>query len=265
MYLITLFEKSRPTLIYYQTFHLHIMNKIWPTGLPNPSVRTIGDMENVLAVRPSNQNPNTPLYYMYRDLYKTHGDHTWLERHHLRYDITRIPSGVINGEYNKTKGHYHPLNPAGVAYPEVYEVLSGYAYYLLQNREHTDVIVLAARKGDIVLIPSGYGHVTINPGKEELIMANLVSTDFESEYGEINEMHGAAYYYLKKEGWVANPNYGTPIPIHTLIPSSIPELGLVEGRTLYEMIGTSDTLSVMNHPENYTEELNRFCSEKLEL
>ncbi|MDO5845858.1 MAG: glucose-6-phosphate isomerase family protein, partial [Methanocorpusculum sp.] len=164
------------------------MNKIWSGGLPEPSVRTIGDMENVLATRPSNVDSAKPLYYMYRDLYKTHGDHLWLQRHHLRYDITRIPAGIINGEYTKSKGHYHPRNAAGVAYPEVYEVLSGYAYYLLQKRDHTDVILVPAHAGDVVLIPPGYGHVTINPGKDELVMANLVSTDFASEYGEINEM-----------------------------------------------------------------------------
>lgn len=241
------------------------MDKIWQPGLPEPSVRTVADMENVFAVRPSNQNPETPLYYMYRDLYKTHGDHEWLMRNHLRYDITRIPAGIINGEYTKTKGHYHPLNEAGVAYPEVYEVLSGYAYYLLQKRDHTDVIVVAARAGDVVLIPSGYGHVTINPGKDELVMANLVSTDFASEYGEINEMHGAAYYYMKKDGWVPNPNYGKPISIHTLLPSPIPKLGILPGRSLYEMVGTSDTLDVMNHPEKFTDEVGRFCSEKIEM
>ena len=208
------------------------MNKIWPTELSNPGVRTVADMENVLAVRPSGLDPATPLYFMYRDLYKTHGDHEWLQRHHLRYDITRIPAGILNGEYTKTKGHYHPKNPAGVAYPEVYEVLSGYAYYLLQKSDHSDVIIVAARTGDVVLIPSGYGHVTINPGREDLIMANLVSTDFQSEYGEINAMHGAAYYYMKNEGWVANPHYGKPLPIHTLLPSAIPELGLLSGRSL---------------------------------
>ncbi len=240
------------------------MNKIWSPGLPEPSVRTVADMENVFAVRPSNMNPETPLYFMYRDLYKTHGDKIWLDRHHLRYDITRIPAGIINGEYTKTKGHYHPPNAAGIAYPEVYEVLSGYAFYLLQKADLTDVIVVVAHTGDIVLIPPGYGHVTINPGREELIMANLVSTDFASEYREINDMHGAAYYYMKKGGWVANPNYGDPIPMHTLLPAPIPELGLVQGRSLYDMVGTSDTLDVMNHPENFADAVGKFCADKIE-
>ncbi|MDO5843677.1 MAG: glucose-6-phosphate isomerase family protein [Methanocorpusculum sp.] len=238
------------------------MKKIWPLELPEPSVRTVSDMENVFAVRPSNKNPETPLYYMYRDLYRSHGDHAWLERHHLRYDITKIPSGIINGEYTKTKGHYHPCNKNGMPFPEVYEVLSGFAYYLLQKRDHTDVILVPAHEGNVVLIPPGYGHVTINPAKEDLIMANLVSTDFASEYGEINEMHGAAYYYMKKEGWVANEHYGKAIPMHVLLPSSLPELGLIDGRSLYDMVGTTDTLDVMNRPEDFMDVIGEFCADK---
>lgn len=241
------------------------MKKFWSGSLPNPSVRTAGDMENVFAVQPSNRDPETPLYYMYRDLYQTHGDHIWLERHHLRYDITIIPPAVINGEYTKTKGHYHPKNAAGIPYPEVYEVLSGSAYYLLQKRDHTDVILLPAHTGDTVLIPPGYGHVTINPDRENLIMANLVSTDFESEYGEINALHGAAYYYMKKEGWVLNPYYGKKIPMHVLLPLPLPELGLTEGRHLYDMVGTCDTLNVMNCPENYMDVIGKFCADKQRL
>lgn len=238
------------------------MKMFWSGSLPTPSVRTVEDMENVFAVRPSNRDPQTPLYYMYRDLCQTHGDRTWLERHHLRYDITRIPAGLINGEYTKTKGHYHPENAAGVPYPEVYEVLSGFAYYLLQKRDHSDVIIVPAHTGDTVLIPPGYGHVTINPGREELIMANLVSTDFSSEYGEINEMHGAAYFYMKKEGWVPNPHYGERIPMHVILPLPLPDLGLVAGRGLYGMIGTNDTLNVMNCPEEYMDIIGRFCADK---
>ena len=72
------------------------MKKYWSGALPEPGIRTIADMANVLA-RPITADPQTPLYYMYRDLWKTHGDHTWLERHHLRYDITVIPPGILNG------------------------------------------------------------------------------------------------------------------------------------------------------------------------
>jgi glucose-6-phosphate isomerase len=237
------------------------MRKYWSGTLPEPGVRMIADMANVFA-RPLIVDLQTPLYYMYRDLWKTRDDRIWLERHHLRYDITVIPPGVFNGEYAKTKGHYHPKNSAGIPYPEVYEVLFGIAYYLLQRRDHTAVTLLPAHKGDIVLIPPGYGHVAINPGLEELVMANLVSVDFVNEYGDIDEMRGAAYYYMKKEGLVANPHYGIPIPMHVMLPLSLSELGLEEGRCLYDFVGSREILGIMNRPEKYMNVLGGHSSTK---
>ncbi|HJJ88769.1 MAG TPA: glucose-6-phosphate isomerase [Methanocorpusculum sp.] len=237
------------------------MKMYWSGTLPEPRVRTFSEMENVFA-RPSFANPQTPLYYMYRDLWKTYDDRTWLKRHHLRYDITVIPPCVFNGEYTKTKGHYHPKNSAGISYPEMYEVLSGFAYYLLQHHDHTKVLLLSAHKGDTVLIPPGYGHVTINPGNEVLVMANLVSTDFDSEYREIEEMQGAAYYYMKREGWLANPHYGNPITIHEMLPLPLPELGLEVGASIYDLIGSGDKLDILNRPEDYIDVLEKYSSLK---
>lgn len=240
---------------------MHAMKKYWSGTLPEPDVRTIADMANVFA-RPPIVNPETPLYYMYRDLWRDHDDHAWLKHHHLRYDITVIPSGIFNGEFIKTKGHYHPENPAGMSYPEMYEVLSGFAYYLLQRRDHTDVVLLPAHKGNTVLIPPDYGHVAINPWNEELIMANIVSTEFVSEYSEIEKMRGAAYYYMIKEGWIANSHYGDPIPMHVMLPLSLPEIGLEEGRGLYDLVGSGDTLDIMNQPEKHMDVLGKYSTAK---
>jgi len=97
----------------------------------------------------------------------------------IRYDITVIPPANPGGEYVKTKGHYHPENAAGVVYPELYEVMGGRAHFLLQKKSLDDIALIEAHKGDIVVIPPGYGHVTINPTLDQkLTMANLVSTRF---------------------------------------------------------------------------------------
>ncbi len=91
--------------------------------LPQPAVRTIEEMRSVLA-DPSCESSD-PLYYMYRDLAKSDADWSWLHHHNLRYDLTVIPSRILCGEWVKTKGHYHPKNPAGIGYPEIYEVIEG--------------------------------------------------------------------------------------------------------------------------------------------
>jgi oxalate decarboxylase/phosphoglucose isomerase-like protein (cupin superfamily) len=83
-------------------------------------------------------------------------------------------------EFVKTYGHYHPrVNPKlRYTYPEIYEVLDGDAHYLLQralNDESVDDVTLVkATRGDKVIVPPNYGHVTINPSERTLKMANWV-------------------------------------------------------------------------------------------
>jgi len=187
---------------------------------------------------------------MYRDLALTPEDRTWLGEQDLRFDITVIPPATIGGEYVKTKGHYHPESPAGVGYPELYQVLAGEAHYLLQRKDLSDVVAVTARAGEFVLIPPGYGHVTVNPGDEVLVMANMVSTRFSSEYGAYEELRGGAYYEMEGGAWVRNPRYHIVPPIRIVPASEMPELGILDGRGIYRMLEGREQMSFLNEPEN---------------
>ena len=132
---------------------------------------------------------------MYRGITKKDG---------LRYDITIIPSQMLGKEFVKTKGHEH-LGKFG----EIYIVLAGEAIYLMQKREGEsirDVYGVRAKKGDVVVIRSGYGHVTINPSKKTLKMANWVAKNCKSSYDLFERKQGACYYFTES-GWIKNRNY----------------------------------------------------------
>ena len=222
----------------------------WDGALPLPSVRTIEEMRSVLA--DNSCDGNTPLYFMYRDLAKSDTDRQWLHSHELRYDLTVIPPCTLSGEWVKTKGHYHPKNPAGIGYPEVYEVLEGEAKYLLQSRRLADVVMISAHSGDIVIIPPEYGHITINPSADKtLAMANIVSTAFESEYGEYETLHGAVYYAMSNGNLKKNPHY-PKIP-EVRFPSAHWRSAIhrfCKG-PLYNLIGNEAALRFLNYPEQY--------------
>jgi glucose-6-phosphate isomerase len=192
-----------------------------------------------------------PIYYMYRDVARTPADREWLAGQRVRYDITRIPPGTFCDEYVKTKGHYHPADPAGVPYPEVYEVLAGRAHYLLQRPDHADAALIEADAGTVVLIPPAYGHVTINPGKEELVMANLVSTSFSSDYRPYEILRGAIYYELADRGFVPNPAYPRVPPLRRLRPADLLPLGIAEGCSLYDLVSRRVPLDWLDAPERY--------------
>ena len=223
----------------------------WDGELPPPAVRTIEEMRPVLA-DPS-CTCNGPLYFMYRDLAKSDSDWRWLYAHNLRYDLTIIPPRDLCGEWVKTKGHYHPENPAGVGYPEIYEVLEGQAHYLLQSRDLRDIVMISASAGEVVIIPPGYGHVSINPSPDEtLVMANIVSTAFESEYGEYEALHGAAYFELCSGELRKNARYPNVPPVRSVRPKSGHENHRILRGPLYGLIGNAQALAFLNEPENYT-------------
>jgi len=140
------------------------------------------------------------MYYMYRGVFLKR-DREVFERHRIRHDITLIPSKKVNGEYNKTLGHYHPGD-----YPELYEVVRGEALFLMQSRDYKHLVIVEAREGDQVLILPGYGHVTVNVGEGALIMSNLVFWDFESDYKPFVEKRGALVY-VTEHGLVRNESY----------------------------------------------------------
>ena len=222
----------------------------WEGELPPPAVRSIEEMRSVLA------NPacacTEPLYFMYRDLARTDADRRWLHSHNLRYDVTVIPPRELCGEDVKTKGHYHPVNPAGVGYPEVYEVLRGEADYLLQSRTLDDVVLVTAVAGDRVIIPPGYGHISINPSPSTtLVMANIVSTEFASEYGEYETLHGAAYYVMSDGTIRKNPHYPAMPPVRRKKAAGGNDHPPLCNAPLYSLIGNADALRFLNHPEEY--------------
>lgn len=162
-----------------------------------PDIRKLNDIKSVVYDQEWLKNADDfDIYYMYRGLE---------EKDALRYDITVVPAIMIGKEFNKTKGHFHIGN-----IQETYTVLEGEAIYLMQKIKEQaveDVYAVMAKKGDSIIIPSGYGHVTINPSKsKELKMANWISMGCKSDYSFFEKMQGACYYYTE-QGWVKNENY----------------------------------------------------------
>lgn len=145
-----------------------------------------------------------PLYYMYRDVRKKE-DALSISLSPYRYDITVILPGTIGKEFYKTIGHVHPISPfcsIPYTYTEVYSVIYGTAHYILQKysvdlQKVVDIVDLTVNAGEHVLIPSFYGHVTINSTDKPLVMANILYKDFVSNYEPYLKHRGAAIYLVK--------------------------------------------------------------------
>ncbi|MSU60567.1 MAG: glucose-6-phosphate isomerase [Candidatus Staskawiczbacteria bacterium] len=162
-----------------------------------PDLRHLDDMRMVLADQDFAKTAgNVALYEMYRKLKVENG---------LRYDITVIAPRMFGNEFVKTKGHIH----AGF-YGEVYMVLEGEGIYFAQKGDENnieDVFAVHAKKGDVIIIPAGYGHVTINPGVGHLRTANWIAEQDKGDFSMFEKNQGACYYYLAPGQWVKNEHY----------------------------------------------------------
>jgi glucose-1-phosphate thymidylyltransferase len=172
------------------------------------AVRTLKELKGYL-LKPRRDISLSELYRMYRDV-AISTDREKLKKHGLRYDITIIAPGIIGEEFVKTIGHYHPTKEGkNLTFPEIYEVIDGSANYILQRPTTNgyEVLVVEAKSGDKVIIPPGYGHVTVNTGNKALVMANVVADNFSSQYEDYKNFRGAAVYRMAS-GFKPNPKYG---------------------------------------------------------
>ncbi|MBU4190179.1 MAG: glucose-6-phosphate isomerase [Candidatus Thermoplasmatota archaeon] len=221
-----------------------------------PDIRRLYDMKEVIYDKEFLENAeNIELYYMYRGVFLDETDKKTMEENNLRYDITIIPPMKIGKEFVKTAGHYHPFIPGtNVTYPEVYEVLEGEAHYLLQKKENdkiTDVVLVSAGKNEKVIIPPGYGHVTINPSKNVLKMANWVASNFSSVYEPIKKMHGAGYFETTT-GFIKNENYEYLPELRFLKQKEYKNVGLTKDKDMYYIIRDNpELLGFLTKPQEY--------------
>jgi len=161
-----------------------------------PQIRFLKEMEKMVYDRNfARKFPDLQIYYIYRGIEKGNG---------IRYDITVVPPQMLAREFVKTKGHSHWGN-----FSELYHVLEGKAIFLMQKEKGKiveDIYAIEAKRGDFIIVPPKYTHLTINPSKAELKLGNWISERCKNIYEPLEKMGGACYFYTKK-GWIKNKNY----------------------------------------------------------
>lgn len=237
------------------------------------SVRTLTEMAPVLMDKDAKPKPELEaLYYMHRDVYLPEHE-ALIHKDNLRYDITVIPAATVGKEFNKTLGHYHANIPGtNVAHPEMCEVLSGKALFVIQKMDTEfknliTVLAVEADVGDKVIYPPNYGHIIVNKGSEVLVTANWVSRDYKALYEPIQEKHGMAYYVVKgKKGepvFVKNENYHNHPQVRKIVIADKirSAFGFDSSKPMYlEGMKNPKLIEFLNHPSKYAVELSTISS-----
>jgi glucose-6-phosphate isomerase len=177
----------------------HLTDLSGSVAWDGPGQRRFGDLRTVVASPDAIDSISDEVAYLtYRDVRLA--AETGLPANGLRYDVTVTLPGAVDGERVKTAGHYHALDPHGVSWPEIYDVLSGSAVFVLQRAvgdpagdpEIDRALAIVAGPGDRLVIPPDYGHVTVNVGETPLVVADLVAIASNNHYqGYANRRGGA--------------------------------------------------------------------------
>jgi len=163
-------------------------------------VRKLKDM-NALFRDASGVDGDTPLYYMYNDIYRKEHEALFKNKG-IKYEYTLLRPLVINGECVKAHGHVHGISPlTKTNYLEVYEVLGGKGYFELFRfiADKCEVVLVEVKQGDFVVIPPGYYHLSINTGDIPFNFGDLIVKDPQSEYGLLKDYFGAPLFCLKDD------------------------------------------------------------------
>lgn len=240
-----------PLKLEEKSFKLVFEDTLTPVA---PAIRTIQEMKEVLL----DKDVSFPkeLYFMYRGM-SFLKDQPRIEKNNLRYDVTLIRPALLGKEYMKTAGHYHP----GL-FPELYEVLNGEAWCLLQKYDSqdcqriSDVILVAAKRGEKIVCLPGYGHILINPNPDEvLVTANWVSSRFNSDYSLYQKAGGACYFFEKinNQTKISKNKFFKEIPaMRNCLPAPEIEIfGLEKNKPIYPLLEDSERLKFLNFPQNF--------------
>ena len=137
-----------------------------------------------------------PLYHMLNGI--TPRDHQTPDSP-LLYELTSLRPGTVGPEWVKTIGHLHDLASDGLGYPEAYEVVSGDALFVLFRVAPPLCVIVEACPGDRFVIPPGWHHLAVNPGREAMVFADVVGRAVVPDYSLLLEHHGAPVYLLPNE------------------------------------------------------------------
>jgi glucose-6-phosphate isomerase len=218
-----------------------------------PKARTYNEAREVYLEKSAEEQE---LYWMYR-YFEATDDADKFEAAQVEYDITVIKNGTVGPEMIKTAGHYHAYVPGTeMTYPEVYEVIDGEIDYLLQTKPdpegNVDVVVVSAKKGDKVVVPPNFGHISVNVGNEFCVSSNLQKRDLPAgaDYESFKVNNGGALYRTAN-GWENNLNYNVR-SLKKVAPREKHEWGLSKDKPLYtSFIENPDNFKFLTEPQNF--------------
>lgn len=240
---------------------------IYGEGVFGPTVaenRYLDDIRHSLL----NKNVSGPdnIYTIAMDIGKKK-DQLDLNQRGLLYGMVRYAAGKLGNEPMKSQGHIHAISKiSNMSTPEVYEILEGRALIYMQEKVEKEAgkcYAVEAVKGEIVVVPPGWGHCTINTSTDRsMCFGAWCVRDYAFDYTTLKKQHGFAYSPVFDPQnhliWNKNDHY-TSAELVIKRPREYREFGIEKDVPIYYQYEQSPELfNFVSHPERYKAEWDKF-------
>lgn len=195
------------------------------------------------------RNPHSIIYSGRRGVYWDNDLWDLIKEKKIRPDVTVLSSGTIGDELIRTEGHEHLSN-----FPEIYETIcgkGGYLFFKAEEEEVSDAVFVISEKGDHIVFPPGYKHISVNLGEAPFVMTDWVSTEANTDFDYIRKHNGGPYWAVKKDRlyFIKNPRYRKNASLRVVKPApEIPEIGIKKGEPMFNLVkaGKIEKLDFLN-------------------
>ena len=179
---------------------------------PEPEVRRLDDIRSSLA-DPQSEGPDE-LYAIVMDVGNL-ADREEIVKRNLLFGAVTYAAGMIGREPVRSQGHIHAASAScGSSTPEVYEIWDGEAVIYIQESGSDNpgkCYAVYARPGDVVIVPPGWVHATINANvSRNMTFGAWCVRDYGFDYRDVRRHGGIAFFPYVEEGtlkWSNNPAY----------------------------------------------------------
>lgn len=208
-------------------------------GIFGPDV----ERRSLNAIRRSLRDPECdgpdPVYAIAMDVGEKHHREALVARH-LLFGVVTYAAGRLGDEPVRSQGHIHARSPRnGWSTPEVYEIWSGRAIILMQERATDDpgrCYAVSAGPGEVVVVPPSWAHATISADPTQpLTFGAWCDRAYAFEYDDVRAHGGLAWFpVLRGEAisWEPNTAYRSSTLIEKA-PASYDRLEIARGVPIY--------------------------------
>lgn len=190
-----------------------------------------------------------------------------LQSRNLLYGAMIYAGGRLGQEPVRSQGHAHAVSAScGTSTPEVYEIWDGSAAIYMQERNEDDAgdcFVVYASSGDVIIVPEGWVHCTINASdSQEMTFGAWCVRDYGFDYTGVRAHGGVAFFpYFGAAGqllWKKNPRY-THAKLHHMWTPDYSSLDIAKGIPIYTQYENNPGLfDFVTHPAQFPEKTKQY-------